>query len=251
MPICSTALEFRVAQARMAPRAFGANQLEDNGGALSRCPRLAGRLDGMPSPKKRLREMRATPERVKVWGMIVRTLELWPSSHTQHAWPGPMVRPANASRRANAMTPAERADVLALVNGPAVGKASSNQIVPQLVDAAIYVASGSTTYRLQRAAHHFTHRGPVQPPVRRDIPSYLATGPVQACTRDMMYLKSPVRGLLLLQNLTIDIWSLRIMDWPSFPMQRDVHRGSFFTRVCDDDPVPAIGWCCVRMPAVG
>lgn len=169
-----------------------------------------------------IREMRATPERVKVWGVIVRTMELWPGSHTQHAWPGPRVRPANAVR------PAKRVDGLAFVNGPAGGKASSSQIGPQLVDADIYVASESTTYRLQRAAHHFTHRGPVQPPVRRDVRSYPATGPVQACTRDMMYLKSPVRGLVLLVYETKDIWSFRIMDWPSFPMQRDVHRSSLF-----------------------
>jgi hypothetical protein len=91
----------------------------------------------------------------------------------------------------------------------------------------------------------------VQLPVCHDVPSHLVTGPAQACTRGMLHLKSPVRGLVLLLHLTKDTLSLGIMDWPSFPTQREVRRASFFTRVYDDEPDRAISWCCVRMPAVG
>ncbi len=100
-----------------------------------------------------------------VVGVSVRTVERWRGPHPQDARQGPRATPSNA------LTTTERADVLALVNGPAYRDASPHQIVPRLADAGVY----------------------------------LATGPQQVWSWDITYLKSPVRGVFWYRYLMMDI----------------------------------------------
>ena len=170
-----------------------------------------------------------------VVGLSVRTVERWRGPHPQDARQGPRTTPANA------LSHTERAEVLALVNSPAYRDASPHQIVPQLADTGVYVASESTIYRLLREARQLTHRGRAQAPARREVPAHHATGPQQVWSWDITYLKSPVRGVFWYLYLIMDIWSRRIMGWAVHPTQSDAHAAALFTRVCQDHPVSATG----------
>ena len=170
-----------------------------------------------------------------VVGLSVRTVERWRGAHPQDARHGPRATPANA------LSSTERADVLALVNSPAYRDASPHQIVPQLADAGVYVASESTMYRLLREAHQLTHRGRAQASVRRDVPAHHATGPSQVWSWDITYLKSPVRGVFWYLYVMMDIWSRRIMGWAVHPTQSDAHAATLFTTACHAHAVTTTG----------
>lgn len=170
-----------------------------------------------------------------VVGVSVRTVERWRGPHPQDARQGPRATPANA------LTATERADVLALVNSPAYRDASPHQIVPQLADTGVYVASESTMYRLLREARQLAHRGRTQAPVRREVPAHQATGPQQVWSWDITYLKSPVRGVFWYLYLIMDIWSRRIMGWAVHPTQSDAHAAALFTTVCHAHEVTTPG----------
>lgn len=168
-------------------------------------------------------------------GVSVRTLERWRGAHPRDARHGPRATPANA------LSITERADVLALVNSPAYRDASPHQIVPQLADAGMYLASESTIYRLLREARQLAHRGRAQAPVRREVPAHFATGPQQVWSWDITYLKSPVRGVFWYLYLMMDIWSRRIMGWAVHPTQRDAHAATLFTATCHEHAVSTAG----------
>ena len=170
-----------------------------------------------------------------VVGLSVRTVERWRGPHPQDARHGPRSTPANA------LTTTERADVLALVNSPAYRDASPHQIVPQLADTGVFVASESTIYRLLREERQLAHRGRAHAPVRREVPAHHATGPAQVWSWDITYLQSPVRGLFWYLYLIMDIWSRRIMGWAVYPTQSDAHAATLFTTVCREHAVTAAG----------
>lgn len=134
-----------------------------------------------------------------VVGLSVRAVERWRGPHPQDA----RQRPRSAS--ANALPNSERVDVLALVNSPAYRDASPRQIVPQLADTGVYVASESTIYRLLREARRLAHRGRAQAPVRLEVPAHHATRPLQVWSWDITYLKRPVRGVFWYLYLIMDI----------------------------------------------
>ena len=72
-------------------------------------------------------------------GLSVRTVERWRGAHPQEARQGPRTAPANA------LTDAERADVLTLQKSPAYRDAWPHQIMPHLADTGVYMASELTT----------------------------------------------------------------------------------------------------------
>ena len=96
---------------------------------------------------------------------------------------------------ANALAPAERAQVLALVNRPEFADQSPKQIVPRLADQGEYLASESTLYRVLRAEEQLAHRGKAKPPTRERPAPLVATGPNQVWTWDITYLPTTVRGI--------------------------------------------------------
>jgi putative transposase len=59
----------------------------------------------------------------------------------------------------NALSDAERARVLAVVNAPEHASLTPHQIVPKLADEQVYLCSESTLYRLLRAGGQQHHRG--------------------------------------------------------------------------------------------
>jgi putative transposase len=85
-----------------------------------------------------------------VLGLTLRSVQRWVADGELKA----DGRQAAAQRRtpANAFTPDERAQVLAMVNRPAFADLSPKQIVPRLADQGEYRASESTIYRMLRAA---------------------------------------------------------------------------------------------------
>jgi putative transposase len=143
-------------------------------------------------------------------GLTVRTVQRWREAGE--------VRPdgrAAAQRPipANALSPEERAVVLATVNRPEFADRSPQQIVPLLADRGEYLASESTIYRVLRAAGQLAHRGRAKPPTRQRPAPLVATAPNQVWTWDITYLATTVRGSFFYLYLILDLFSRKIVGW--------------------------------------
>ena len=91
----------------------------------------------------------------------MRTVQRW-DHRAEDGRPG-----AVRSAPSNKLSEAERAQVLAIANEPGHASLAPHQIVPQLADQGVYVASESTFYRVLKAAGQQHNRGRARRPSAR------------------------------------------------------------------------------------
>ena len=139
-------------------------------------------------------------------------------------------RKAVAQRRtpANALTPAERQQVLEVANRPELADLSPKQIVPWLADQGEYLASESSFYRILRDAEQLAHRGKAKPPTQRRPEPWVASGPNQVWTWDITYLATNVRGVFLYLYLIVDLFSRKIVGWEVHEQESAEHAAALF-----------------------
>ena len=131
----------------------------------------------------------------KILGLTARTLQRWGQQGG-----GDDRRQGPKSEPPNKLSVAERQRVLEIVNAPQYCDLSPNQIVPRLADDDLYVASEATMYRILREEELAAHRQRSQPAVRRRPKEHVATGPCQVFSWDITYLRSPVRGQIMIRR---------------------------------------------------
>ena len=85
---------------------------------------------------------------------------------------------------ANALSPAERAHVLEVVNSPEYRDLPPKQVVPRLADDGRYIGSESTIYRILRAEGQDAHRGRAKPRTARSVDAHVATAADQVWSWD-------------------------------------------------------------------
>ena len=136
-----------------------------------------------------------------------RTIQRWrktPSGEDMRM--GPKTEPKNK------LCKRERTLVLAIMNRPEFRDLPPSQIVPQLADLGVYVASESTMWRLLREAEQDAHRGKKRAPRKTGTPKEkVADGPGQVYCWDITYLRSPVRGEYFYLFMMLDVWSRKII----------------------------------------
>lgn len=173
----------------------------------------------------------------KLLGISMRTVERW------RACPGADDRRAGPLRRAaNALTPAEETRVLAVMNSPRFAGLSPKQVVPQLADEGLYLASESTMYRLQRRhGLRRTKRQVERAHVTRSSTVHRATGPNQVWSWDITWLPTVVRGRYVYLYLVMDVWSRRIVGWEVATRESPDVAADLIQRVCRDGDVDPRG----------
>ena len=91
---------------------------------------------------------------------------------------------------------------------------SPKQLVPQLADEGLYLASESTMYRIQRRHGLRTKKmTATRNHVTRACTVHEATRPNQVWSWDITWLPTTVRGEYLHLYLVMDVWSRRIVGW--------------------------------------
>ena len=145
----------------------------------------------------------------RVIGVSARTIERWrnrPDGDDGRC--GPHRRPRNA------LSPIEEAQILNVLTSSRYAHLSPKQLVPQLADEGLYLASESTLYRLQRRhGLRGTKRISSRTHVTRAATLHRASGPNQVWSWDITWLPTTVRGLYLHLYLVMDVWSRRIVGW--------------------------------------
>jgi transposase InsO family protein len=148
----------------------------------------------------------------EVAGIDTRTLQRWKAGDGLISGDGrpSAVRPIPA----HALSPDERAQVLAVANEPRFADMPPARIVPALADEGVYIASESTFCRILRAHGQNTRRGRAKAPrASRPPTTHVATAPRQVWTWDMTFLASAVLGRWFYLYLILDIYSRKIVGW--------------------------------------
>lgn len=95
-----------------------------------------------------------------------------------------------------------------MCNQPPYAHLPPSQIVPKLADQGQYFGSESSFYRVLKADDQVHHRGSMQAPRARQVPTtHIARGPNEVWTWDVTWLPSEVRGRFFYLYLISDLYS--------------------------------------------
>jgi transposase InsO family protein len=137
-----------------------------------------------------------------------RTLQRWRNSPDQGDR-----RPLRVQSPPNRLSDIERQRILKIANSTEFGNQSPCQIVPQLADRGMYIASESTFYRVLRSAGQIKHRARSNAPAWKKPEPLCATAPNQLYSWDITYLPTTVRGRHYYLYLFLDIFSRKVVGW--------------------------------------
>jgi transposase InsO family protein len=119
---------------------------------------------------------------------------------------------------------------------------SPKQLVPQLADEGLYLASESTIYRVQRRRGLRTIKRPqARRHVTRASRVHRATAPHQVWSWDITWLPTLVRGTYLRLYLVMDVWSRRIVGWTVEDRESSEIAAALIARACDEGNVDPRG----------
>ena len=119
----------------------------------------------------------------------------------------PTAKPAPANR----LSPAERLEVLAVLDQPRFVDLPPVQIYATLLDEGIYLCSISTMYRILAEHAQLVERRRIARHPARTVPELVATGPGQVYSWDITKLAGPTKGLYYDAYVMIDIYSRYIV----------------------------------------
>ena len=142
----------------------------------------------------------------------------------------------------NALSEAERTAIITICNQPAFKSLPPSQIVPQLADQGIYLASEATFYRVLRDAKQQNRRGRAEPPRTVTKPKgYKATAPNQVWSWDITYLAASIRGSFYRLYLIEDIYSRKIVGWEIHDNETAEHASQLIRKACLRESIHAEG----------
>src|SRR5690554_4959296 len=115
---------------------------------------------------------------------------------------------------ANKLTATEQEQIVELCNSPAYSQLPPSQIVPDLLDKGVYLASESTFYRVLKEAGQLHHRGQSLAPRLSPAPTtHTASGRCEVWCWDITYCPSTVRGQFYYLYMFEDLYSRKIVGY--------------------------------------
>lgn len=142
---------------------------------------------------------------------------------------GPLTIPANK------LTTEERESILAVANSPEYCNQSPSQIVPNLADKEIYIASESSFYRVLKEEKMLQHRSASRPKTYHKPKELCAIKPNQLWSWDISYLPSTIRGLFFYLYFFLDIFSRKIVGFDVFDCESAEHAATVASNAYVDE----------------
>lgn len=169
----------------------------------------------------------------KIVGLSLRTVQRWKVASSADDG-----RTTRVQQPSNAMTAAERKEILAIAVSTEFGQLPPSQIVPRLADQGIYVASESTFYRVMRDANLVRHRDAARPAQARSKPRAIcATAPNQLYSWDITYLPSGVKGIYFYLYMFIDIYSRKVVGWQVYRDENSDLAAAVMQDICANEKI--------------
>ncbi len=157
------------------------------------------------------------------------------ATHYRHAR-GPVQgpRPARAvPENGQALSAAERAAVLALINTAAYADLAIGQIWARELDEGRYWCSVSSMYRIARAAGQSRERRRLATHPAKIKPELLADRPSQVWTWDITKLRGPDKGIFYQLYVLIDIYSRFNPSWIISPVEDSLLAADFIAEAIE------------------
>ena len=159
-------------------------------------------------------------------GIDKRTFERWRKHPDGDMRRGPVTAPRNK------LTGEECQEILEVANSREFHDKSPSQIVPQLADKGIYIASESSFYRILRAAGLDAHRGRLKPAAQTKPQALVATRPNQVYSWDITYLNTTVAGMFFYLYLFMDVYSRKIVGYAVYDNQNAANSSRLIDDIC-------------------
>ena len=162
-------------------------------------------------------------------GIDARTLQRWKGKEGLTAGDGrpQAVRPTPG----HALSPEERAALLAVANEPRFASVPPARIVPMLADEGVYLGSESSMARVLKDHGQNARRGRAKAPkASRPPTTHIATAPGQVWCWDMTYLPAQVMGRWFHLYLILDLYSRKIVGWEVHATDDSVHAAHLVRR---------------------
>ena len=169
------------------------------------------------------------PKACEIAGIALRTYRRWLSGGEVHADKRPeSERPVPF----NKLSDEERDNIVDVCNQPVYASQPPSQIVPDLLDTGVYLASESTFYRIlhERGLLHKRGRARQSRPAPKPT-THTAMAPNQAYCWAITYLPSTVRGQFFYLYLFEDLFSRKIVGWEVHDAESGQHAGDLLQRV--------------------
>jgi putative transposase len=145
-------------------------------------------------------------------GIDVRTFQRWQAGEglTRGDRRPDAVRPVPP----HALSPAERARIVAVANEPRFADMPPARIIPALADEGVYLASEASFHRVLRAHGQMNRRGRASPPRSSAPPrTHVATGPRQVWCWDVTFLPAQIQGRWFYLYLILDLYSRKVVGF--------------------------------------
>jgi len=155
-------------------------------------------------------------------GIDPRTLQRWQAGDglSQGDRRAEIVR----ARPSHALTEAERARIIEVVNQPRFAETPPARIVAILADQGVYIASEASFYRVLRAAGQMHRRGRARSPrPTRPPTTHIATRPGDVWCWDVTFLPASVQGQWFYLYLILDLYSRKIVGFEVHPTDSADH----------------------------
>ena len=169
----------------------------------------------------------------EVLGISPRTLRRWRRVAT-------LVDGRKGARRhcPQALSDAEKEEILAVCNSEAFKSLPPSQIVPALADQGRYCASESSFYRVLREHAQDRRRGRARAPRKIAKPrAWIATAANQVWSWDITWLPTAVRGQFYRLYMTLDIYSRKIVGWEVHHEELAAHAAELIDKACQREHV--------------
>lgn len=160
-------------------------------------------------------------------GISIRTLQRWEKDGIVREDGRPH---AHRPIPQNKLSEDERQVIIQTVNQTEYASLPPSQIVPDLADKGIYLASESTFYRILREQNQQHHRGRSKRPSSRTPPTHVAHKPNQVWTWDISWLPGPAKGTYFRLYMILDIFSRKIVGWEVWVSETAEHASSLIKK---------------------
>jgi len=160
-------------------------------------------------------------------GISLKTYKRWKKvGGTQDKRNGPISTPGNK------LSDKEKESICEIVNSKEYCDLPVNQIIPDLADKGIYIASESSFYRVLREKKWLTHRGKSKPKTYHKIQGHIAKGPNELWSWDITYLPTDIRGKYFYLYLIMDLFSRKIVGFDVFAEESAENASKLITKAC-------------------
>jgi transposase InsO family protein len=116
------------------------------------------------------------------------------------------------------------------MNSAAFKSLPASQIVPALADEGIYLASGSTCYRVLHEEKFQHRRGREQINDRKVATTHSARGPNELWSWDITWLPSSAKGFHFYLYLILDVFSRKMVGWEIHDEESAAHAATLIRR---------------------